>query len=271
MTKLNLPNESLTNNNYTSEANYLKTLYDTKPRSNSGNISFTSTTSGIIYTTTGSLYDSQGQEGLLLILQDALKDYGFNAGDYNTINDNLTNHLENNDIHVTLEKQIIWTAKYEKPSLGIPITDLVASAQTGVNRANSITVSATDDARYTIKTVDGSWTTSVTATYNAWITTSTFSFTKKAGHRLLNLNILSASFFISSSSFYNTLANGVRIYVNGVLKSTIYSTQSVDLSLDAYANDSTCTVRIDAYNAYSDAFKTNVAFVSKVNELYTIY
>ena len=102
MTKLNLPNNSLTNDNYTSEANYLKTLYDTKPRSSTGQSSFTSSTSGVVYTTTGTLYDSQGQEGLLQILQLALASYGISATDYNglvdgisQVNSNLNNHSNN--------------------------------------------------------------------------------------------------------------------------------------------------------------------------------
>jgi len=107
MAKLNLPNESLTDNNLTAEANYLVTLYSTKPRTNSGVASFVSQTSGITYSTETSmdgLYSSQGQEGLLAILQEALKDYQFTAEDYNIINGNitaLTVQVENNQTTAT--------------------------------------------------------------------------------------------------------------------------------------------------------------------------
>lgn len=128
--KSSLPNESLTDNNLTAEANYLKTLYDTKPRSNSGQASYTSTTSGVVYTTVGSVYDSQGQEGLLQILQIALKNYGFSATDYNEIVDaiadvntrvdetnTITNtHVANNEIHITQTERTNWDSLQEQVS-----------------------------------------------------------------------------------------------------------------------------------------------------------
>lgn len=85
--KYNLPNESGTNINFTSEATYLTTLYNTKPRSSSGNVNFISLTSSINYTTVGTAYDGLGQEGLLLVLQDALKNYIPTAEDFNNKSD----------------------------------------------------------------------------------------------------------------------------------------------------------------------------------------
>jgi len=90
MTKYNLPNESSTTNNYTSEMKQYEYLYLLSPRSSSTNISFTSTTSGITYDTTGTVYDNQGQEGMLLLLQNALKDYLISADDYNGISTQIT-------------------------------------------------------------------------------------------------------------------------------------------------------------------------------------
>ena len=94
MTKQNLPNESSTNNNLVSEKNYYLYLYDLKPRSAIGNVSFTSTTSGETYSTETYLegyFLNQGQEGLLLILQDVLKDYLFTAEDLNDFTTNFNN------------------------------------------------------------------------------------------------------------------------------------------------------------------------------------
>ena len=94
MTKQNLPNESSTNNNLVSEKNYYLFLYDLKPRSAIGNVSFTSTTSGETYSTETYLsgyYSNQGQEGLLLILKDVLKDYLFAAEDLNDFTTNFNN------------------------------------------------------------------------------------------------------------------------------------------------------------------------------------
>ena len=93
MAKSNLPNDSLTNDNLTAEAIHLTTLYNTKPRSSSGQVSFISSTSGVTYTTLGSVYDNQGQEGLLQVLQLALNNYLIVAADYNGIIDDISTHI----------------------------------------------------------------------------------------------------------------------------------------------------------------------------------
>jgi len=93
MVKSNLPNNSLTNDNLTAEAIHLTTLYNTKPRSSSGQVSFISSTSGVTYTTLGSAYDNQGQEGLLQVLQLALDNYLIVADDYNSIIDDISTHI----------------------------------------------------------------------------------------------------------------------------------------------------------------------------------
>jgi len=92
MAKQNLPN-STTELNLVSEKNHYLYLYDLKPRSAIGNISFTSTTSGETYSTETYLsgyFENQGQEGLLLILKDVLKDYLITADDYNYFVDSVT-------------------------------------------------------------------------------------------------------------------------------------------------------------------------------------
>jgi len=101
MAKSNLPNDSLTNDNLTAEAIHLTTLYNTKPRSSSGQASFISSTSGFTYTTLGSAYDNQGQEGLLQVLQLALDNYLVTADDYNGIIDDYTSLVNNVSTHIT--------------------------------------------------------------------------------------------------------------------------------------------------------------------------
>jgi len=95
MAKSNLPNNSLTNDNLTAEAIHLTTLYNTKPRSSSGQVSFISLTSGVTYTTLGSDFDNQGQEGLLQVLQLALDNYLVTADDYNSLVDDISSHVAN--------------------------------------------------------------------------------------------------------------------------------------------------------------------------------
>jgi|GEM_PF-6281891 len=94
--KLNLPNANSGGiNNLVSEYIQFDYLFKLSPRSSSGNISFTSATSGIIYDTTNYLsgiYTNLGQEGMLMVLQDALKSYLITADDYNGINDSINNH-----------------------------------------------------------------------------------------------------------------------------------------------------------------------------------
>jgi len=79
--------------------NYLFTLY---PRSTTGDPSFTSASSAIVYDTLtykAGIYANQGQEGLLLILQDALKDYMLTAEDINTLSNNVETLL---NVHTNL-------------------------------------------------------------------------------------------------------------------------------------------------------------------------
>ena len=49
----------------------------------------------------------------------------------------LTNHVANTDIHVTTEQKTAWNAKYEKPSGGIPKTDLASAVQTSLAKADA--------------------------------------------------------------------------------------------------------------------------------------
>ena len=49
----------------------------------------------------------------------------------------LTNHVANNTIHVTADDKIAWNAKYDKPSSGIPKTDLASAVQTSLAKADA--------------------------------------------------------------------------------------------------------------------------------------
>ena len=49
----------------------------------------------------------------------------------------LTNHVANNDIHVTAANKTAWNAKYNKPSSGIPKSDLASAVQTSLGKADS--------------------------------------------------------------------------------------------------------------------------------------
>lgn len=49
----------------------------------------------------------------------------------------LTNHVANNDIHVTADNKTAWNAKYNKPSSGIPKTDLASDVQTSLAKADA--------------------------------------------------------------------------------------------------------------------------------------
>lgn len=49
----------------------------------------------------------------------------------------LTNHVANNDIHVTANDKTAWNAKYNKPSSGIPKSDLASDVQTSLGKADS--------------------------------------------------------------------------------------------------------------------------------------
>ena len=49
----------------------------------------------------------------------------------------LVSHTQNSNIHVTSEQKSAWSAKYNKPTGGIPKTDLASSVQTSLNKADS--------------------------------------------------------------------------------------------------------------------------------------
>ena len=49
----------------------------------------------------------------------------------------LTTHVANSNIHVTSEQKTAWSAKYDKPTSGIPKTDLVSSVQTSLGKADT--------------------------------------------------------------------------------------------------------------------------------------
>ena len=49
----------------------------------------------------------------------------------------LTAHTGNTDIHVTTANKTAWNAKYDKPSGGIPKSDLASAVQSSLNKADS--------------------------------------------------------------------------------------------------------------------------------------
>lgn len=69
----------------------------------------------------------------------------FSNTQWNAINSGITsdkregydNHVSNNDIHVTTSDKSTWSAKYDKPSGGIPKTDLADAVQTSLGKADT--------------------------------------------------------------------------------------------------------------------------------------
>ena len=49
----------------------------------------------------------------------------------------LVSHTQNSNIHVTSEQKTAWSAKYEKPTSGIPKTDLASSVQISLDKADT--------------------------------------------------------------------------------------------------------------------------------------
>lgn len=88
--KLNLPNNPTTTANMTGELKDFNALSITFPRTTVGNLIYPlagSYPSGLTYNTAtyaGGLYANQGQQGMFLILQDALTNYLVFANDFNT-------------------------------------------------------------------------------------------------------------------------------------------------------------------------------------------
>ena len=75
----------------------------------------------------------------------------------------LTNHVANNNIHVTTDDKIAWNSKYNKPSGGIPKTDLASDVQTSLvpsslssDSGKVLTVSNSGDAIWAEATSSGS-------------------------------------------------------------------------------------------------------------------
>lgn len=49
----------------------------------------------------------------------------------------IQNHTSNTDVHVTTENKTAWNAKYDKPSTGIPSTDMSAEVQASLGKADT--------------------------------------------------------------------------------------------------------------------------------------
>jgi len=85
-TKYDLPNASGSSSNLTSEMTEYERLYKLKPRTQIGNISFTSLTSGTTYLTatySSGAYANTGEQGMLNVLKDVLSTYLLVAADVN--------------------------------------------------------------------------------------------------------------------------------------------------------------------------------------------
>lgn len=85
-TKIDLPNASGTLSNLTGEQTEYERLYKLKPRLQTTNISFTSTTSSTTYSTAtynSGAYANTGEQGMLNILKDVLSSYLLTASDFN--------------------------------------------------------------------------------------------------------------------------------------------------------------------------------------------
>lgn len=67
------------------------------------------------------------------------------AGDKGKANaDAISTHTSNGDIHVTTTNKTAWNAKYDKPSGGIPKTDLASAVQTSLGKADTALQSFTE-------------------------------------------------------------------------------------------------------------------------------
>lgn len=67
------------------------------------------------------------------------------AGDKGKANaDAISTHTGNGDIHVTTANKTAWNAKYNKPSTGIPKSDLASAVQTSLGKADSALQSFTE-------------------------------------------------------------------------------------------------------------------------------
>jgi microcystin-dependent protein len=75
-------------------------LFEKHPRTTTGDLIFTSTTSGDVYSTLASIYHGQGEEGLMLLLRDELADYMISSDDYNGINDDIEEGYETLDYKI---------------------------------------------------------------------------------------------------------------------------------------------------------------------------
>jgi hypothetical protein len=97
--KISLPNSpTIASSNLVSEKNEMLRLADLFPRSTSGNIIFNAPISGQTYNTAtfgGGAFQNQGQQGMLLLLQDVLKDYNWTAADANNKVDHTLATAEN--------------------------------------------------------------------------------------------------------------------------------------------------------------------------------
>jgi len=84
--KIDLPNASGSTSNLTSEMSEYERLYKLKPRLQTTNISFTSTTSSTTYNTAtynSGAYANTGEQGMMLVLKDVLTSYLLVASDFN--------------------------------------------------------------------------------------------------------------------------------------------------------------------------------------------
>jgi WD40 repeat protein len=118
---LNSPNSS---SNLTGESSELDRLFKKYPRSTTGNIVFVSSTSGTTYdmaTYLSGLYNNQGEQGMLLLLQSVLANYMINASDFNN----------------KVEQSVFNSHTADYTSHGI---DIIRLAKTSTGTANALVI-----------------------------------------------------------------------------------------------------------------------------------
>lgn len=89
--------------------------------------------------------DRYKHNGTAWAFEYSLNNSGYTAAQWAAINSAITSakvsgydsHVGNSDIHVTTQNKTAWNAKYDKPSGGIPKTDLSSGVQSSLDKADA--------------------------------------------------------------------------------------------------------------------------------------
>lgn len=79
-----------------------------------------------------------------------------NASDLTNLSNTVSGHTSDLTIHVTSGDKTAWNAKYDKPSTGIPKTDLASGVQTSLGKADNSIQSSEKGANSGVATLDSS-------------------------------------------------------------------------------------------------------------------